>query len=395
MKIAYFDASSGIAGDMTIAALTDAGASLSEISELYEKIQLEGVSVAAESVTRCGVAARYLRVSHSGSDPSLSRSQIEGYLTHPMVPKSVSEMACNAFYGIVDAEKVVHKLSEGDELHLHEIGNFDTVVDLLGVFFALEQLEIERVYFSSIAVGSGMIRTSHGLIPNPAPVTERLLIEKRVEKRSSNLELTTPTGASIVHAIGNSKYIGDQDESVEYKLRSMGCGAGSKDPAEFANVLSVHIGESSCGFVGRDVVSVTEAYVDDLTPEVLASLVDDALQVGAIDGWLQSCVGKKSRPGFHVTLLWRAEDLEAGVSWLHRRTGSLGVRYRLSARSLLGRSFTSVTVSGLEIRVKVNDFGVKAEFEDVLRASKSLGMTPQAIAAISESEVLSGQGVVI
>lgn len=388
MKVAYFDASSGIAGDMTIAALADAGASISSISELYEKIQLKGVLVALESVNRCGVAARHLKVSHRGSDPSLTRSEIEGYLTHPMVPKSVSEMACAAFQGIVEAERVAHELSERDEMHLHEIGNFDTVVDLLGAFFALEQLEIERIYFSSIAVGSGMIQTLHGLIPNPAPVTQRLLIGKRVEKMSSNLELTTPTGASIVYAVANSRYIGDQDESVDYKLRCVGWGAGSKDPAEFSNVLSVHIGESGPGFVGRDVVSVTEAYVDDLTPEVIASLVDDALQAGAVDGWLQSCVGKKSRPGFHVTVLWRAEDLEIGVSWLHRRTGSLGVRYRKSPRSLLGRSFTSVVVSGMEIRVKVNDFGVKAEFEDVLRASKALGMTPGAIAAIAESEVL-------
>ena len=389
MKVAYVDASSGIAGDMTIAALSDAGAPLSSISELYEKIELRGLSVTTQGVFRCGVAARHLLIDYDGPDPSLSRSQIEGYLTHPMVPKGVSEMAGLAFHGIVEAERVAHQLSDRDEMHLHEIGNVDTVIDLLGVFFSLELLEVERVYFSSVAVGSGFVRTSHGITPNPAPVTERLLIGKRVEKRSTNLELTTPTGASIVYAISNSSYIGGQVDLVEYQLRSVGYGAGSKDPESFANVLSVHIGEAKSGSTGHDVVAVTETYLDDLTPEVLASLVDDALLAGAVDGWLQSCVGKKSRPGFHVTVLWKPEDLEVGVGWLHRRTGSLGVRYRLCPRSVLSRSFTSVDVSGMEIRVKVNDFGVKAEFEDVLVASRALGMTTQSIAALAESKALS------
>lgn len=388
MRVAHVDASAGVAGDMLLSAVLDLGAPLQSILDLYDNVGLSGVSIEPVIVERSGTRAQHLKIGYSGFRSNRSEFEILKALGHPAVPDRVSARAIAAFERIVAAERVVHGLGAHEPLHLHEIGSYDTVVDLLGVFFGLELMGVDKVSFSPISIGTGWTKAAHGEIPNPSPLVSRLINGMQVQKMPFHMEMTTPTGAALASVLH------EEVKEVHGRLIGVGYGAGTMNPESHPNVLSITLTEldKAPGSLAQT-VSVVEIYLDDLTGEEIGSLVDEAIAQGAIDGWTTLALGKKARPGLLLTTLWAFPIDSADVLWLHQRTGSPGLRIHSEGRSVLDRTFETVSVLGCSIRLKITELGMKAEFDDVRVASIELGMSPREVSSLAVSAFLKRRGI--
>jgi hypothetical protein len=383
--VAWWHCFAGIAGDMALASLVDAGADLDEVVASLHALPVDGWHVEAVRTTKSGLAATQLRVDVGRAEDGTERTwgQLRQIVDSTEgLPLRVRQRSHKVFAGLAAAEARLHGVAPED-VHFHEVGGVDAIIDVVGTCLALELLGVSSVRSSAVALGTGTVRSAHGILPNPAPAVVELLSGAPVYGTRHSLELTTPTGAALLAGLAESF-----GPLPPVRLTASGYGAGTADLDGTPNVLQVVVGELGVPTEGgpgeqQDLV-VLETNVDDVTGEVLAHTVSTLLAGGALDAWLVPVVGKKGRPGYVVSALcepWAAAELARTVA---AETGTLGVRQHSVQRWAVPRRSLEVDVGGHVVRVKVGPHRLKAEHDDCARVAARLGLTVTEVARQAE-----------
>jgi len=374
MKLCYLDAFSGIAGDMTVGALADAGAPPEAIEAGLRSLGT-GAAFRFERVKRRGISA--LKFHAEGGEQKAHRHlpQILRMIDGSALPVRAKQDARRVFERLGEAEARVHGVPI-EKVHFHEVGAVDSIADIAGACLALSLLGVERVHCSAINTGSGTVETEHGVLPVPAPATAALLEGAPVYARGPEVELTTPTGAALAATLAAGF-----GPPPAMRLQASGFGAGSREFPQAANVLRVLIGEAS-GAPEAVTVALLEANIDDSTPQVLGYAMERLLEAGALDVTLQPVYMKKNRPGTLLSVVARPEDQERLAALVLAETSTLGLRIHHAERRVQERSIVEVETPHGKVRVKVSGSGAFApEYEDCRALALATGEPLKDIAA--------------
>lgn len=370
----YLDAFSGISGDMLVGALADAGADPVAVSHAVGSLQT-GAVVSFEKVKRRGIAATRYLVSIEETKKHRHLSHILEMIANADLPARAKQNASAVFRKLGEAEAEVHEVPI-EKVHFHEVGAADSIADIVGTCVALDLLGVDDVVCSPVNVGSGTVETEHGVLPVPAPATARLLQNAPVYARGPAVELATPTGAAVAATLASRFGI-----LPPMTIARTGYGAGCRDFPEHANVLRVILGEPT-GAQESVEVSVMEANIDDLNPQVLAYAAERLMEAGALDVALQPLIMKKGRPGQLLRVIARPEDREMLSQLIFAETSTLGLRIYPAERRVQQRACTEVATRYGTIRVKVSSEGSYApEYEDCRRLAKESGVPLREILA--------------
>ena len=382
-SIAWFHCYSGIAGDMALGSLIDAGADLEEIRRLLRRLPFSGWSVEAHRVQRCGIAAVRVDVKAEETGVVRTHGHIVALVEEARLPHRVRERALAAFAALAEVEGRLHR-RHPSQVHFHEVGGIDAIVDVVGTCAALEVLEVDQVFASPVATGTGMVRSAHGLLPNPAPAVVELLRGAPTYGRDVSVELTTPTGAALLAATACG-----YGPMPAMTIGSVGYGAGSRDLDGFPNATQVVVGVASDAVASPagQPVTLLEVNVDDATGETVAHAVTALLEAGAHDAWITPIIMKKGRPAYTVSALCDPSLTAQVGSTLTAETGSLGVRGTTLERWPRAREEATVDVGGVPVRVKVSPGRVKVEYEDAARAARRAGLPLRDAMFDAEAEV--------
>jgi len=373
MKIAHFDAFSGISGDMTVGALLDAGADFAALTAALGSLGT-GAGFRVEKVKRHGIAASKFFVDFEEQKKHRHLPAILRIIETSAIPDGAKHNATKVFERLAAAEALAHGVAI-EKVHFHEVGAVDSICDIAGACTALALLGVEHVTCSPLNTGSGTVNTEHGELPIPAPATARLLEQVPVYARGPRMELTTPTGAALAVTLAAS--FGPPPPMT---LGRSGFGAGDKDFKEHANVLRVLLGEGS-GASESTTVSVLEANLDDASPQVLAYTLDRLIAQGALDATLQPLIMKKGRPGVLLRVVARPEDQEALAALVFAETPTLGLRIHAAERRVLAREFVDVSTPHGTVRMKVSEHGFAPEYEDCRKLAEATGVPLKRILA--------------
>lgn len=386
-NVAWFHCFAGIAGDMALGSLLDAGADLDEVRSVLERLPLRGWHLRAEPVLRAGIGATRAVVEVTDDVVVRTYMHIVAIVEEARLPDRVAQRSLAAFAALADAEGAIHRRPR-ERVHFHEVGSHDTVIDVVGTAAALEVLGVADVTASAVATGTGAVRTAHGLLPNPSPAVVRLLAGIPTYGRELPEELTTPTGAAILASMASS--FGPLPAMC---IARSGFGAGTRDLDGIPNCTQVVIGEpAEASAAGQPLIHL-EANLDDATGETLAHAVSALLDAGAADAWITPVIMKKGRPGHTVSALVDAA-LEAQVrSLMVAETGSLGVRAWGVDRWASTRRPDTVEVAGMAVRVKVGPGRVKVEQADAARVARSTGRPLREVLFDAESAWRARHGV--
>lgn len=377
MKTVYLECAMGAAGDMLMGALYELCPEKEKFLRDMNAL-LPGVTVAAERVTRQGIAGTHMRVLIRGQEEGhhhehehhhhhehRSLSDIEAMIGGFALPEAVRENARRVYALIAQAESEAHGVEVG-EVHFHEVGALDAVMDVTGVCCLLHLLGAEKVCASTVTVGSGTVRTAHGLLPVPAPATARLLTGVPVAAGDIEAELCTPTGAALLRTFAEAW--GPMPDGV---VRGCGCGCGTKDFPR-ANCLRAFLMDTQERAEGpNDAVTELKANIDDMTGEELGFAMDRLLEAGALDVSYAPVYMKKNRPGVVLTCLCRPADGDRLAAEMLRYTGTFGVRRTDCARYALTVSReTAETVYGPVSRKTGTGYGLvksKPEYDELAK----------------------------
>lgn len=389
-RLAWFHCFNGVAGDMVLGALVDAGADIDVVRSTLQQLGLPGWTLRVDPVVRGGIGATRAVVAVSGADTaSRPYAELDALVRRADLPAPVAARSLGVLRALASAEAAVHRVPLA-EVHLHELGGHDTVVDIVGSAAALHVLGIEDVVVSAIAVGTGTVHGAHGLLPNPAPAVVRLLHELPVVGIDTPLELTTPTGAALM-----ATWASRSGPLPAMTVTASGFGAGSADPPGLTNCVQVVIGAPAglgAGQHGPDLldppleqVAVLETTVDDVTGEILGHCVAALIGAGALDAWVTPVTMKHGRPGHVITALASPASAGALRAILRRETGTLGVRGHWVQRWASPRRVDHVTVAGHQVAIKVGPHRAKAEHADVVRVARAAGLPARHVALAAET----------
>lgn len=377
---AWIDASAGVAGDMLLGALIDAGADLVAIQQNIDAVIGESVRLTCEPVTRAGQHANRLSVEVIAEDvPSREWRSIEHLIATAELPGPVRERALASFQRLAEAEAKVHHVPQ-DHVHFHEVGALDSIADIVGVAAALHALKIDSISASAVAVGSGRVPGAHGDLGVPVPAVVELGTGWKIFAGGSG-ELTTPTGMALLSALAERC-----EDLPPLTLQTSGAGAGSRDTPGRANVTRVLVGqraaEADADMSDTDVL--IEANVDDLDPRLWPGVLTSLIRAGAADAWLVPIIMKKGRPAHTVSVLARADQAAALRLMLLALTSTIGVRETTVSKMALPRGWVNVTVADRDLSIKIahhrgSIWQVTPEFDDLERASIELGVSPLAL----------------
>jgi uncharacterized protein (TIGR00299 family) protein len=376
--VAWFHCFAGIAGDMALGSLVDAGADVDEIRALLDRLALPGWSLSFEEDLRGGIACT--RAVVRGDDVVVrTHASISALIEGAALPPRVTDRALRIFRALASVESALHRRPL-DQVHFHEVGGHDAIIDIVGTAAALEVLGIDTVTASAVATGSGTVRSAHGWLPNPAPATVRLLEDVPMYGRDVGLELTTPTGAAILATLCSS--FGPMPDMT---ITASGFGGGAGELPDLPNCTQVVVGRKVQHVVGSGQPAlVLETNLDDVTGEQLGYAVGAALDAGALDAWVSSVTMKKGRPGHVLHVLAEATQVEVLRREISRATGTMGVRAMPVERWPVAREMTTVVIDGITIRMKVTSGRAKPEFDDVAQAAAKTGATLHEVASRAE-----------
>jgi uncharacterized protein (TIGR00299 family) protein len=385
MRIAILDPAAGISGDMTLGALLAVGVAASWLEELPQRLGLGGVRVTVRNATRGGVGCTQIEFAIPDEPHGRRVGELVRLVQQAPVSDWVKQRAVQAFRLIGEAEGRVHNLAP-EQVHLHEVGAVDAVLDIVGAIEGFERLGVEAVYNLPIAVGSGWVETAHGQLPVPAPATAILLEGLDVATDGGPVagEATTPTGAALVRVLSAGA------PPARWRMVRSGWGAGQRNPKQYPNALRLLVAEQATE-AGRVVLLATD--VDDMSPEYVEPLRQALTSAGALDVQTWPVQMKKGRSGFRVEVMAPEELAEAVTAALFRHSTTAGVRRWVAERATLARRQVTVHLSPeVAVRVKVleqPDAGgvrVKPEYDDVLAAARALGRPPLEIARAAERD---------
>jgi pyridinium-3,5-bisthiocarboxylic acid mononucleotide nickel chelatase len=369
-RAVWFHCFAGIAGDMALGSLLDAGADVDEVRSLLARLPIAGWSIELEPVLRSGIAATHVQVKAEETGVIRTHAHIVGLIEEARLPDRVRDRALAIFNALAEVEGRLHR-RPASAVHFHEVGGLDAIVDVVGTAAALETLGVDRVHASAVATGTGLIRSAHGILPNPAPAVVELLRGAPTYGREVSVELTTPTGAAILAAICSG-----WGPLPAMEISATGYGAGSREIPDLPNLTQVVVGEVREDVLpepGQPVV-LLEVNVDDATGETIAHAVAALLDAGAHDAWVTPILMKKGRPAHQVSALTDPALAAQVAKVLTAETGSLGVRAARLERWPAARRNDEVEVDGLPVRVKVSPGRVKAEHDDVAKVARLTGL---------------------
>ncbi len=320
MRIAYLECATGISGDMTLAALVDAGVDPQLIQSAIAALGIPGVELRFESVMKSCFRATAVRISHPPGQPHRGYSQIAGMIDAATGLTDRTRTIAKAIFRVIgEAEARVHG-SSLDEIHFHEVGAIDSIVDIVGAAAGFDALGAEMVVCAPLPPGRGSVRIDHGICPVPTPGTAEILKGIPLVDLPIMAELTTPTGAAI------AKVLADRFGALPaMTIEAVGYGAGTMNLPDRANVLRLFVGQAVAS-PNTDQVCLLETNLDDVSGEVIGYVKQSALKAGALDVYSTPIQMKKDRPGVILSLLCRAEDCERFETLLFQETGTLGIR---------------------------------------------------------------------
>ncbi len=370
--IAHFDCFSGISGDMTLGALLDLGVDAADFREAVKSLGLSGYILDICEGERGGLRGKRVNVAITEPQPERRLSDVRAVIEGSPLSAGVKERALSVFARLAGAEAAVHGVTE-EEVHFHEVGAVDAIIDVTGAAWLLEALGVTRVTASPLPMGAGFIRCAHGLIPNPPPAVVRLTAGVPVYGVDADFEFVTPTGAAIVSTLAES--FGPPPAMI---LRKAGQGLGSRDLAGRPNALRVLLGEQKPE-LSRDRVAVLSTNIDDMNPEIYGHLMDRLLAAGALDVLFIPALMKKGRPGTLVEVLAPPELSEAITLVLLSETTTLGVRRHDAGRVTLPRRAVTVEtpfgpVAAKEITAPDGSCRVVPEYESCRRLALDRGL---------------------
>jgi uncharacterized protein (TIGR00299 family) protein len=345
MKVAYFDCFAGASGDMILGALIDAGLSPDDLRERLSALHLPGWQLNVQRVVKRGLAATSAEVESEAEPAERTLGDIEALIANSALPGRDQTLALRIFRRLAEAEAQVHGGSP-EEIHFHEVGAIDAIVDVVGAVSGLGLLGVERVHVSPLPLGRGFVRAAHGLLPLPGPAVMELLRGVPVVGRETEGETVTPTGAAILTTLAAS-----YGALPPFTIRHIGYGAGRRE-ADYPNVLRVLIGETEIE-ANVEWLVLLETNIDDLNPQVYDHVMNRLLGAGALDVWLTPVQMKKNRPGVLVSVLCQAADEAALTGILFRETTTLGLRRQMTERRRLPREIREVQTRFGPARVKV------------------------------------------
>jgi uncharacterized protein (TIGR00299 family) protein len=418
LKILYFDCFSGAAGDMLLGALIDAGVPLNDVRRALGSLAISPDAVWTERVTRTGISATKFCV--RGEHPPLDHAHdhdrdhgrphdhdsgqhhghgrahvdeekhhhvhrtladIERLIDGSALSDAGKDRAKRLFATLGEAEAAIHG-TPIEKVHLHEVGAMDSIIDIVGTVFAMESLGADRVVSSPLNVGSGSVRSAHGLYPVPAPATLRLLKNTPVYAGPQKAEMVTPTGALLV-----TGYAQEFGPIPAMRIRQIGYGAGSRDFPDTPNVLRILIGDADAAAPSHTVV-VIEAEIDDMNPQIFGVLMEQLLAQGALDVFYTSIQMKKNRPGTLLSVIAPPHLREVMTATIFRETTTIGVRFRDMSRECLDREIVTVQTTLGEVRIKValrhgQVLNASPEFDDCARLASEHGVPAKNVQAVA------------
>ena len=380
MRIAILDPAAGISGDMTLGALLSLGVPVAWLEELPARLGVGDVRVTVRDVRRSGVTCKQVEFGIPEQPHGRHVGELLRLVERAPVSDWVKERALQAFRLVGEAEGRVHGVAP-EQVHLHEVGAVDAVLDIVGAIEGFEKLGVAAVHHLPVAVGQGWVEAAHGRLPVPAPATAILL--EGLELATGGPvegEATTPTGAALLRVLS----AGAPPE--RWRLTGSGWGAGQRDPKHYPNALRILLAESASE-AGRVVLLATD--VDDMSPEYVEPLRQALVSAGALDVQTWPVQMKKGRSGFRVEVMAPEALADAVTAELFRHSTTAGVRRWFAERATLPRHQLTVRLDGVAVRVKVLDGGtvrVKPEYDDVLAAAKALGRPPIDVARAVERD---------
>ena len=376
MKAAYFNCIGGISGDMVLGALVDVGLPIDSLRRELSKLPFQGYEITASPDTRAAISGTRVTVTTSPDpQPRRNLNDILSLINESDLPTPVKKNAGDIFNRLAQAESRVHKVPT-DQVHFHEVGAVDAIVDIVGAACGLHLLGVESVYCSPIPAGSGTVWSEHGRLPVPAPATVELMALANApfappSPHAPATELSTPTGVAIMTSLA-------EFSQPEIRVHSVGYGIGQKDMGEYPNVLGLWLGEVQSSLRIRPLV-VIETNIDDMNPEIYPYLMDRLFLIGARDVWLTPIQMKKGRPAHKLSVLASPEDQQTIIGELMKETSTLGVRVSQVRRYEAERRVEEVETSLGPVRVKLkllegSPVSIAPEYEDCAAIASRLGL---------------------
>jgi uncharacterized protein (TIGR00299 family) protein len=371
VRIAHFDCFSGISGDMTLAALIDAGVDPEAIRQGIGALGLP-IQVEIEKVRKGGFAATAVRIDAPDETSHRFLADIEAILQHSNLPQRQRDLALRIFRRLAEAEAEAHGLPL-ERVHFHEVGALDSIADIVGAAIGLDLLGVERFTSRPVPTGSGMVQCAHGLMPIPAPGTAALLKGVPLAPSDIKAELTTPTGAAILTTV-----VQEWLDQLVMTVERIGHGAGRREFVEQPNLLRLFVGTAATPAVS-DQVWVLETNLDDLPAEIIGYCYDLLLAAGAVDVFSVPILMKKNRPGVLLTVLAPEPAVNAVQEVLFRETSTFGIRRHLTSRQKLQRRACTVLTPWGPVQGKLGWLDGRApvfapEYEDCARVARQQGV---------------------
>jgi uncharacterized protein (TIGR00299 family) protein len=393
MRTLYFDCFAGISGDMTIGALLDAGVRFEDLREQLGTVPLRDYKISAERVMRGSLAATKFNVAFQEAEHHERHlSDIAEMVERSQLSAKTKARATQIFEKLAAAEAQVHGKTI-EEVHFHEVGAVDSIIDIVGAAICSELLGIERFVCSPLRVGYGSIQAAHGTLPIPAPGTAEILRGTPIYAGDREGEFVTPTGAAIVASLCDSF-----STMPPIEFDTIGYGAGTRNPKDFPNVLRVICGKAIdeqadnkmtgqqlperyiSGNIEAQLIQVIETNIDDMNPQSYGFIMDKAFALGALDVFLTPVQMKKNRPGVLLTVLCKEGQFAALIDLLLTETTTLGVRYYQAHRRILEREIEMVQTEFGEVRIKIARQGERIlhfqpEFDDCAQVAERTGVS--------------------
>ena len=369
MKTLYLDCQAGISGDMTVAALLDLGVPLEHLQSELGKLALPDGSYAlsATRTERHHITALKFDVDVHDLHTHRHYAGIDTMIAESGLKEGVKERARLIFRCLAEAEAKVHGVPVA-EVHFHEVGAVDSIVDIVGAAICLDFLCVEKIFASSLPLGSGFVETAHGRLPIPAPATAELLRGLPVHGECGPGERVTPTGAAVIAALADGFSL-----PPAMRIEKIGSGAGGKDFPDLPNILRAFIGTvDSVSKISQ--LTVMEANIDDSSPEILGYAMERLLAEGALDAWFTPIHMKKGRPAIMLSLLCSPAETEKFSHIILEETSSIGIRHYPVSRLALERRIEERDTKLGRVRFKVTDYGEKPEYEDCRRIAQETGL---------------------
>jgi len=363
MKIAIIDCFAGISGDMTLGALIDAGVPIDFLKSEIEKLGLKDFDIKIQKTQRHHIFATKADVEFDDSNqPERKYLSIKNMISDSKLSDTVIRKSLAAFKILGEAEAIIHNKDIND-IHFHEVGAVDSIVDLIGSIVGFEYLGIEKIYGMPVPLGTGFTKTAHGNMPVPSPAAIEILNDYFVLQKSSNYEMTTPTGATLLKVLVNEM----APNNLIYRPTNISYGAGSKKTEHWPNLLRLIIGEEDSS-KSTEEIFIIEANIDDMNPEIYPFVMEKILSAGAKDVFLTNIIMKKGRPGIKISVLADCGLVTKIEKTLFENTTTIGIRKYPVSRTVLPRSSELIKTKYGELKVKVIDIDGKKiyrpEYED-------------------------------